>query len=85
MWLQLGRNKQLDTFFIRDLNKEPDNWTAAEGSYDAVLCCVSIQYLQNPEKVFAEIYRVLKPGGVCIITFSNRLYFTKGVIFHWIQ
>jgi SAM-dependent methyltransferase len=37
----------------------------------------SVQYMQQPELVFAEIYRVLKPGGVCIMTFSNRMFFTK--------
>lgn len=76
--MQLSRNKQLDQFFVRDLNKDPSNWAMADNSLDAVLCCVSVQYLQQPEKVFAEIYRVLKPQGVCIITFSNRLYSTKG-------
>ena len=76
--LQLARNKQLDSFFVRDLNKEPQGWAAADCSFNAVTCCVSVQYLEKPELVFAEIYRVLKPGGVCIITFSNRLYFQKG-------
>lgn len=33
--------------------------------------------LLQPEQVFAEIYRVLKPGGFCIVTFSNRLYYNK--------
>ena len=28
-------------------------------------------------QVFAEIYRVLKPGGVCIMSFSNRMFYTK--------
>ena len=31
----------------------------------------------QPEKVFGEIYRVLKPGGVCIVTFSNRQFYDK--------
>ena len=76
--MQLSRNKQLDQFFVRDLNKDPSGWALADSSFDAVLCCVSVQYLQQPEKVFAEIYRVLKPQGICIITFSNRLYSSKG-------
>jgi SAM-dependent methyltransferase len=63
---------------VRDLNREPDGWAAADASFNAVLCCVSVQYLQQPERVFSEIYRVLKPQGVCIISFSNRLYSTKG-------
>jgi ubiquinone/menaquinone biosynthesis C-methylase UbiE len=39
----------------------------------------SVQYLEQPEKVFSEIYRVLKPGGVAIISFSNRLFYEKAI------
>ena len=46
---------------------------------DAVLICCSIQYLQQPEKVFAEIHRVLRPGGVCIITFTSRMFWSKAI------
>lgn len=77
--VELQKNSQLDSFFVRDLNREPEGWAAADASFDAVTCCVSVQYLQQPEKVFSEIYRVLKPQGVCIITFSNRLYSTKAI------
>lgn len=37
------------------------------------------QYLQQPERVFAEIFRVLKPTGVCIVSFSNRLFYDKAI------
>jgi SAM-dependent methyltransferase len=43
----------------------------------AALCCCSVQYMQQPERVFAEVYRVLKPGGVFILTFSNRMFYDK--------
>ncbi|KAG2484416.1 hypothetical protein HYH03_016830 [Edaphochlamys debaryana] len=76
---ELARNPRLESFFVRDLNKSPDGWAAADASFDAVLCCVSVQYMQQPERVFAEIFRVLKPGGVCIITFSNRLFYNKAI------
>jgi SAM-dependent methyltransferase len=36
-----------------------------------------VSYSVQPERVFAEIYRVLKPGGVCIVTFSNRQFYDK--------
>ncbi|PNH11748.1 hypothetical protein TSOC_001390 [Tetrabaena socialis] len=76
---ELARNPRLDALFVRDLNSGPDGWEAADQSFDAVLCCVSVQYLQQPERVFAEVYRVLKPGGVFIITFSNRLFYNKAI------
>ncbi|GFR47957.1 hypothetical protein Agub_g9761, partial [Astrephomene gubernaculifera] len=76
---ELARNPRLDSFFVRDLNRDPDGWAAADQSFDAVLCCVSVQYLQQPERVFSEVYRLLKPGGVCIITFSNRMFYSKAI------
>lgn len=76
---ELRRNKRLDRFFIRDFNKDPNDWAEKDDTFDAVLCCVSVQYMQQPECVFAEIQRVLKPGGVCIITFSSRLFYSKAI------
>ncbi|MED6213848.1 hypothetical protein PIB30_097367 [Stylosanthes scabra] len=29
--------------------------------------------------VFAEIYRILKPGGVFIVSFSNRMFYEKAI------
>lgn len=75
----MRRNKRLDRFFIRDFNKEPSNWAEKDNTFDAVVCCVSVQYMQQPECVFAEIQRVLKPGGVCIMTFSSRLFYSKAI------
>jgi len=36
--------------------------------------------MQQAEQVFAEVYRVLRPGGVCIITFSNRMFYDKVIL-----
>jgi spermidine synthase len=35
--------------------------------------------LQYPEAVFTEIHRILKPGGVAIISFSNRMFYQKAI------
>ncbi|KAG8384893.1 hypothetical protein BUALT_Bualt04G0165600 [Buddleja alternifolia] len=75
---ELARNSRLDYFFVKDLNKE-QNLEFENASFDAVLCTVSVQYLQQPEKVFAEILRVLRPGGVFIVSFSNRLFYEKAI------
>jgi hypothetical protein len=75
---ELAKNPRLDHYFVQNLNQNqllplPDQ------SFDAVLNTVSVQYLQRPEAVFAEIYRVLKPGGIAIASFSNRMFFQKAI------
>jgi hypothetical protein len=37
---ELARNPCLDSWWVRDLNKDPDSWAAADNSYNAVVCCV---------------------------------------------
>ncbi|KAF8408337.1 hypothetical protein HHK36_007486 [Tetracentron sinense] len=75
---ELAKNPRLDYFFVKDLNQDQET-ELESGSLDAVLCTVSVQYLQQPEKVFAEVFRVLKPGGVFIVSFSNRLFYEKAI------
>ncbi|XP_051141466.1 uncharacterized protein LOC127258600 [Andrographis paniculata] len=75
---ELGRNPRLDHFFVKDLNKD-QQFELKDDSFDAVLCTVSVQYLQYPEKVFAEVFRVLRPGGVFIVSFSNRMFYEKAI------
>ncbi|KAJ4892586.1 S-adenosyl-L-methionine-dependent methyltransferases superfamily protein [Raphanus sativus] len=75
---ELARNPRLDYFFIKDLN-EDQKLEFQDKYFDAVLCSVGVQYLQQPEKVFAEVYRVLKPGGALIVSFSNRMFYEKAI------
>lgn len=75
---ELARNRRLDSFFVKDLNEDP-RLELPDGSVDAVVCTVSVQYLQQPERVFAEVFRVLRPGGVCIVSFSNRMFYQKAI------
>jgi SAM-dependent methyltransferase len=75
---ELARNPQLNHYFVQNLNENPQ-LPLPDQDFDAVLNCVSVQYLQYPEAVFSEIHRILKPGGVAIISFSNRMYFQKAI------
>eukprot|EP00752_Nemacystus_decipiens_P008718 g7780.t1 len=75
---ELGRNPRLDTKRVWDLNADP-RLPFDDDTYDAVLCTVSVQYLQQPETVFADVRRVLKPGGVAIFSFSNRMFSDKAI------
>lgn len=75
---ELARNPRLNHYFVQDLNENP-KLPLKDQDFDAVLNTVSVQYLQYPEAVFAEIYRILKPGGVAIISFSNRMFYQKAI------
>ncbi|MDX2214737.1 MAG: methyltransferase domain-containing protein [Oculatellaceae cyanobacterium bins.114] len=75
---ELAKNTRLNHYFVQNLNQN-QQLPLPDQSFDAVLNTVSVQYLQYPEAVFAEIYRVLKPDGVAIISFSNRMFFQKAI------
>ena len=73
---ELAANPRLARFFVQDLNIDPV-LPLDDASVDAVTCCVSVQYLQQPVAVMHELRRVLRPGGCVVITFSNRCFPTK--------
>jgi FKBP-type peptidyl-prolyl cis-trans isomerase 2 len=78
---ELAKNMDLTDWIVHDLNENPE-LPYRTGSYDAVVCAVSIEYLIDPETVFKEIGRILRPGGLFIVTFSNR-WFPEKVIDIW--
>ncbi|MCT7955685.1 class I SAM-dependent methyltransferase [Laspinema palackyanum] len=75
---ELGKNRRLNHYFVQDLNDNP-HLPLEDQSFDAVLNAVSVQYIQHPEVVFSEIHRILKPGGIAIISFSNRMFYQKAI------
>ena len=75
---ELAANKRLARRFVQNLNRDPA-LPLADSSIDAAMICVSIQYLQQPVAVLREIARVLRPGGVIVVSFSNRCFWTKAV------
>ncbi|WP_218014089.1 class I SAM-dependent methyltransferase [Rubellimicrobium roseum] len=75
---ELAANPRLTRWWVQDLNRDAA-LPLPDASLDAVLCCVGVQYLQRPFAVFAEVRRVLAPGGRVIVSFSNRCFPTKAV------
>ena len=75
---ELAKNPQLDHYFVQNLNQNP-KLPLEDANFDAVLVTVSVQYLQYPEAILSEIYRVLKSNGVVIISFSNRMFYQKAI------
>ncbi len=75
---ELEANPQATDAVVHDLNADPCLPFAA-GSFDAAVCCVSIDYLVRPIEVFSDLVRVLRPNGLFVCTFSNRCFPTKAV------
>ena len=50
-----------------------------DASLDKVVCTASVEYLTRPQAIFAEVLRVLRPGGVFVTTFSDRWFPTKAI------
>ena len=75
---ELAANPRLTARFTQDLNATP-RLPLDSAQFDGACLCVSVQYLQRPVTVFAEVKRVLRPGAPFIVTFSNRCFPTKAV------
>lgn len=78
---ELDANPRLTEAVVHDLNLDP-LLPFEDQRFDAVVCTVSVEYLIRPFEVFREIARVLRPGGRCIMSFSNR-WFPPKVIRIW--
>lgn len=75
---EMKQNSLLTDITVHDLNADPVLPYASE-QFDVALCSVSVEYLTQPLDVFKNIARVLKPGGVFVVTFSNRWFPPKAI------
>jgi len=75
---ELQANLAATARLVQDLNQQ-QNLAFEDASLDAVVCTASVEYLLQPQKIFAEVLRVLRPGGVFALTFSNRWFPTKAI------
>ena len=76
--VELEQNPHAADWVVHDLNADP-TLPFPDASFDAVTCCVSVDYLMRPLEVFDEVSRVLRVGGPFVCTFSNRLFPTKAI------
>lgn len=75
---ELAANEQLDEYFVQDFNSNR-TLPLETGSFDAVCCALSVQYLQYPGEIFGDFQRILAPGGTAVVSFTNRMFPTKAV------
>lgn len=75
---ELAANPVASSTIVHDLNADP-RLPFDDESFDAVVCCVSVDYLIRPVEVFREVARVIRPGGTYACTFSNRCFPSKAI------
>jgi hypothetical protein len=80
---EMEQNDRLTDVQVHDLNADP-GLPYGDGTFDVAICTVSVEYLTQPLAVFEDVARVLKPGGIFVVTFSNR-WFPPKVVRVWEQ
>jgi SAM-dependent methyltransferase len=75
---ELAANPQAAHVVVHDLNRDAA-LPFDDESFDAAVCCVSVDYLVDPVPVFRDVARVMRPAAAFVCTFSNRCFPTKAI------
>jgi SAM-dependent methyltransferase len=75
---ELNDNSVLTERVIHDLNADI-SLPFDENEFDVVVNTVSVDYMTRPLEVFREVARILRPGGLFVVVFSNRMFPPKAV------
>ncbi len=51
------------------------NLPMKDGSEESIVCLAILEHVENPFKSFSELYRVLKPGGSCLLYVPFLYYY----------
>jgi SAM-dependent methyltransferase len=69
---QAGDSRKSSTFNFDHFNMEESRFPYEDASFDVVLYCEIIEHLlMNPVHTLTEIRRVMKPGGLLVVTTPN--------------
>ena len=90
-WLPDRNSKTSWEYLNTDPETEPDYLQSAEktllesNTYDSVLMCEVLEYLEKPTTALREAARLLKPGGTAFITmpFLNQVHGDTGDRQRW--
>ena len=70
--------------FQTDIDEEPLPFE--KDSFDAIFCGEVIEHLLDPDHLLDEIYRILKPGGVAVISTRNlAAWYNRAVLLFGFQ
>jgi ubiquinone/menaquinone biosynthesis C-methylase UbiE len=59
------------------LNQDSMNIQLPDQSFDVVNCTQIYEHVPDSKRLMSEIYRVLKPGGICFFAAGNRICFIE--------
>jgi ubiquinone/menaquinone biosynthesis C-methylase UbiE len=65
--------KKLSHLDIDWQNIDAQHLPFSDNSIDLVVCCFGYMFVPDKSKAFAEVYRVLKPGGLFLFTTWDKL------------
>ncbi|MBN1832218.1 MAG: methyltransferase domain-containing protein [Deltaproteobacteria bacterium] len=75
---ELEKNRSLTECVFHDINHDFHLPFQSE-YFNIVMNTVSIDYMTHPVDIFMEVGRILKPGGLFLVIFSNRMFSEKAV------
>jgi SAM-dependent methyltransferase len=75
---ELKENAGLTGYVLHDINRDP-RLPFSDNRFDAVINTVSVDYMTQPVAVFKEVVRILRPGGLFLVIFSDRMFPQKAV------
>jgi SAM-dependent methyltransferase len=81
--LELLANPCRTELRVQNLNLDPA-LPFADDAFDAVTLSLSVDYMTSPLELFGEIHRVLRPGGIASMAFTNRCFQHK-VVRRWLR
>ena len=72
--IQAARERCVENDRVHFRTGDAEKLDIKSESVDQVICMAVIEYLSTPDKLLAEIVRVLRPGGVALITVPKRTH-----------
>lgn len=67
-----GTSSDIIKPLVVDINTNP-KIPISSNTFDSVIFTSGIDTILNPREVFRDVWRVLKPGGVCFVYFRSKL------------
>ncbi len=86
------RHEEARKFPFKKLDLCFDKFPWADNSLDAVISSQTVEHLENPFHFMREVSRILKPGGILIVSTPNPfhilnrlLFLRRGDIYHFLE